>query len=86
MKNRIVKIPILFDDFDMYKHGLPYDDWEQRAIETLRRNDFIAFSLHDCYAHFWLPRYESFLRKVSVLGTFKTLDEVANAAIFAGAE
>jgi hypothetical protein len=86
MKNRIVKIPILFDDFDMYKHGLPYDDWEQTAIEAIRRNDFVAFSLHDCYAHFWLPRYESFLGKVSVLGTLKTLNEVANETIFAGAE
>ena len=79
-------MPILFDDFDMYKHGLSYDDWEQRAIETIRRNDFVAFSLHDCYAHFWLPRYESFLRKVSVLGTLKTLNEVANEAIFASAQ
>jgi hypothetical protein len=86
MKNRIVKIPILFDDFDMYKHGLPYDDWEQKAIETIRRNDFVAFSLHDCYARFWLPRYESFLRKVGVLGAFRTLNEVANETIFAGAE
>jgi peptidoglycan/xylan/chitin deacetylase (PgdA/CDA1 family) len=86
MKNRIVKIPILFDDFDMYKRGLPYDDWERTALETIRRNDFVAFSLHDCYGEFWLPHYESFLRKVRVLGTFKTLNEVANDTIFAGAE
>jgi hypothetical protein len=86
MKNRIVKIPIHFDDFGLYKRDLPYEDWERNALEAIRQNDVAVFSLHDCYASFWLPRYESFLRKVSVLGSFKTLDEIAADTVFASAE
>ena len=86
MQNRIVRIPILFDDFDMYKRGLDYGNWEQRAIDAICRNHFVAFSLHDCYAHFWLPHYELFLEKIRPLGRFKTLNEVANEVIFAAAD
>jgi hypothetical protein len=86
MKNRLVKIPILFDDFDMFERGLPYEEWERAALDAIRRNHFVAFSLHDCYAEFWLPHYESFLKKVGVIGTFKTLDEVSSDVIFAAGE
>jgi peptidoglycan/xylan/chitin deacetylase (PgdA/CDA1 family) len=85
MKNGIVKIPILFDDFDMYKHGLPYQDWERTALEAIRRNPFVAFSLHDCYAQYWLPYYGEFLEKISEAGQLKTLDALANEVIFANA-
>jgi hypothetical protein len=86
MENRIVKIPILFDDFGMYKRGMSYAEWERRALDLIGRNDFVAFSLHDCYAQYWLPPYGEFLKKVGALGAFATLDQVAGDAIFAGAE
>jgi hypothetical protein len=82
MENRIVKIPILFDDFKMYKLGVKYEEWEKEAIDTIRENDFVAFCLHDCYATFWLPHYRGFLKKIRGLGTFKTLNEVADEVIF----
>lgn len=85
MRNRIVKIPILFDDFEMHRSGMKYQDWEREAIEKIRRNDFVAFSLHDCYAHHWLPYYREFLEKISGLGKFKTLNEVADEVILASA-
>ena len=81
MQNRIVKIPILFDDFDMYKSKMKYEEWEQKAIDRIKQNDFIAFGLHDCYAHYWLPHYREFLKKICELGKLKTLNEVANEVI-----
>ena len=77
MQNRIVRLPILFDDFDMYHLQLDYKAWEAMALSHIERNDFVAFSLHDCYGQYWLPHYKRFLEKISSLGTFKTLDEVA---------
>jgi hypothetical protein len=85
VENRVVKIPIMFDDFGMYRHGIPYDEWEQKALQSVRENPFVAFSLHDCYADFWLPRYESFLGKLAGIGTFRTLDEVSSRTLLAAA-
>jgi hypothetical protein len=81
MDNRIVKIPILFDDFKMYKNKMKYEDWEQKAIDGIKQNDFVAFCLHDCYADYWLPYYRRFLDKIKALGELKTLNEVANEII-----
>ncbi|MCI0455045.1 MAG: hypothetical protein L0Y68_08635 [Candidatus Dadabacteria bacterium] len=78
IKNRIVKIPILLDDFDLYKSKMKYEDWEKKAIQIIEQNDFVAFGLHDCYAQYWLPHYREFLKKFRGLGKLKTLNEVAN--------
>ena len=86
MENGIVKIPILFDDFEMYKEKTRYADWEQKAIEKIKENDFVAFGLHDCYAHYWLPHYRKFLKKIKGMGKFKTFNEVANEVIVSSPE
>jgi len=78
MENRVVKIPILFDDYDMYKSKMKFEDWERKAIDMTKGNDFVAFCLHDCYGGYWLPHYQEFLEKIGGLGNFRTLDEVAN--------
>ncbi len=80
-ENGIVKIPILFDDFALYKNHMSYQAWEEEAINKIQGNDFVALSLHDCYADYWLPHYESFLKKIIPLGNFKTLDEVSAEVI-----
>ncbi|MGH8005394.1 MAG: hypothetical protein ACREQ3_00095 [Candidatus Binatia bacterium] len=85
MRGRVVKIPILFDDFDMYKEGVRFADWERKAIESINRNSFVVLSLHDCYASFWLPYYREFLEKVRNMGNLKTLNEVANEVILGNA-
>ena len=85
MQSRIVKIPILFDDHDLYKRKMKYEDWEERAMDAIRKNYFVAFSLHDCYAQYWLPHYKEFLRKISDSGEFMTLDEAANKVILGNA-
>lgn len=86
MQNRIVKIPVLFDDYDLYKKKTGYEEWESRALDAIRKNYFVAFSLHDCYAEYWLPHYGEFLKKISALGEFMTLDEVADKVILGNSE
>jgi len=78
LQNRIVKIPIQFDDFPMYRDGQAYDAWESQALETIENNAFVAFGLHDCYGEFWLPRYAEFLEKLRRLGTLVTMNHVAD--------
>jgi hypothetical protein len=85
LENRIVKIPILFDDFTIYKNKLRYEDWERWAIDMIKQNYFVAFCLHDCYSKYWLSYYEEFLKKVKGLGEFKTLDEVSAEIILGSA-
>lgn len=78
MQNRIVKIPILFDDFALYKGKVKYEEWEQKAIDRIKQDHFVTFCLHDCYGYYWLPHYREFLKKISGLGKLKTLNEIAN--------
>jgi hypothetical protein len=85
MANRLVKIPVHFDDFDLYRGKASYEGWRQNAIEAIRNNDITVFSLHDCYARFWLPDYSQFLAEISSLGTFKTLDEISSTVILSNA-
>jgi hypothetical protein len=85
MERGIVKIPILFDDYDLYEGKVKYEAWEQEALSAVRENDFVAFSMHDCYAGYWLPHYSSFLRKIRAMGTLKTLNQVANEVILGNA-
>jgi hypothetical protein len=85
MENRMVKIPIRFDDFDLYKRRLTYEKWSQSAMDIIEENDFVAFCLHDCYGDFWLPHYKEFLQNIRQLGKLKTLNEVSNVVILANA-
>jgi len=85
MGNRLVKIPIEFDDYDLYRGKLSWDLWEAQALAAIRQREFIAFSLHDCYAPFWLPNYAPFLEKVAALGTWTTVNQVLNATLMAHA-
>jgi hypothetical protein len=85
MENGVVKIPILFDDFPLYRAKMPFAEWESRALERIGESRFVAFGLHDCYAQFWLPGYRGFLDQVKTLGTLRTLDQVAAAVTLAHA-
>ena len=85
MQNRLVKIPIHFDDFPLYTGSLSFGAWEKRLLKMIESNEFVAIGLHDCYADFWLPGYSAFLKKISGLGRFKTLDAVANETLLANA-
>jgi hypothetical protein len=82
IQNRIVKIPIHFDDYELYRSGMRYSEWEERAWKTIAENDFVAFSLHDCYAPFWLPNYAEFLQKILALGSLQTMNRIASEEAF----
>lgn len=82
IENRIVKIPVLFDDYAMYAKGVPYGKWRTTALEKIESSKFVAFGLHDCYAGFWLDDYRSFLLDISELGCVRTLNEVAADLVF----
>ncbi len=73
----VVRIPVHFDDFALYRNGLDFSTWAETALARIAENDLVVFSLHDCYAHLWLDRYLSFLTQVRGLGDLRTLDEVA---------
>ncbi|MFC2170229.1 glycosyltransferase, partial [Acidobacteriota bacterium] len=81
MQNGIVKIPILFDDFVLHEGKVKYEEWGKKAIDMIKQNYLVTFSLHDCYADHWLQYYREFLQKIRGLGEFKTLNEVANEII-----
>jgi hypothetical protein len=76
IENGIVKIPIRFDDFSLHE-SVPYEQWEARALDLARETDFLAFSLHDCYADRWLERYPALIGCLLEMGEFKTLDAIA---------
>jgi peptidoglycan/xylan/chitin deacetylase (PgdA/CDA1 family) len=78
LEKRIVKIPIHFDDFPMHHDGMPWEEWERRALAAIEERDFTAFGLHDCYGDHWLPHYASFLQKLRARGTLRTMTEVAD--------
>jgi len=86
LADRLVRVPILFDDFDLYRQSRPYPEWERSALDQIAAHDFVAFSLHDCYAAEWLPRYADFLKKVRDMGRLETLDQVAAETFLAHAE
>lgn len=77
LENGIVKIPILFDDYGMFRDGEPFERWRENALAAIDAHDFVAFGLHDCYADHWLPHYAELLAEVRARGRLRTLDEVA---------
>jgi hypothetical protein len=84
LEHRLVRFPILFDDFEMHQKGWRFEEWRRRALEVIRQHDFIAFSLHDCYAAHWLPHYEAFLHEIKAMARLQTLDQVAGDLFVAG--
>ncbi len=85
LENGIVKIPILFDDYAMARDGVPFARWREQALAAIEAHDFVAFSLHDCYAEHWLPDYAELLSAVGARGRLCTLDEVAAGVALAHA-
>jgi hypothetical protein len=85
LRRRVVRIPILFDDHALHTGALTYDEWERDALQQIQRHDFVAFSLHDCYAPLWLRHYPRFLENVARLGRLRTLNDVSSRVILANA-
>lgn len=85
LERGLVKIPILIDDFEMHRQGWSFPEWRRRTMEAIRERDFVAFSLHDCYARHWLAHYAEFLEEVKTMARLRTMDELAGDLFVAGA-
>lgn len=85
LAGRLVRLPILFDDYELYRRSLSWEQWQARALAAAERESFLAFSLHDCYGDLWLPGYERLLEALLQRRSLRTLDEVANDRILAAA-
>jgi peptidoglycan/xylan/chitin deacetylase (PgdA/CDA1 family) len=77
-RDRLVCIPIVADDFDLYRGRVDFGEWEERVLAAVEEREFAAVGLHDCYAEFWLDHYRGFLERIATKGTLKTFDEVAD--------
>jgi hypothetical protein len=77
MQDRLVRLPVTLDDFDLYTGRQTYDQWETGLLDQVERARYTAVGLHDCYAHLWLSRYAELLEKLKSLATLRTLDDVA---------
>jgi hypothetical protein len=76
LDNRLVRLPIALDDHWLYQ-GEAYEQWEQRLLDTVRSQRFTALGLHDCYAPWWLGRYERLLERLQSEARMSTMDEVS---------
>ncbi|HSL70511.1 MAG TPA: hypothetical protein VK864_09730, partial [Longimicrobiales bacterium] len=85
LQNRVVHVPIAFDDYPLFTGEQTYEVWEARALEHIEQRAFTAFCLHDCYADYWLPHYRKFLGKLARLGRLATLDQVSRDLLLAAA-
>ena len=74
------------DEFPVFKGEIGIEEWERRVLATVEAQDVTVFSLHDCYAHLWLDRYDAFLERVLPLGTPLTVDELAAELTLAAAQ
>lgn len=84
LEKRLVRIPIIDDDFDMHRGVIDFEQWARRSINAIRNRDFVALSLHDCYASHWLDGYERFLEEVKALAQVRTMNEVAADLFLSG--
>ena len=57
---------------------MSYESWLLLALDMIRKEDFVAISLHDCYASHWLPHYKQFLTELLAMGRLRTMDDVAS--------
>jgi hypothetical protein len=80
-----VKVPILVDDFELYRSRMPYAEWEDMVVERLTGRDFASLCVHDCYAPFWSDAYPRLLERVQRLGRVVTVDALAAEVALANA-
>ncbi len=77
VESGIAKLPIFDDDYPLHVGTLDFDSWLSTILDHAATHDFIAVSLHDCYAASWLDRYPDLLARLDSFGEFRTCDEIA---------
>lgn len=81
LRDRLVRVPITLDDFDLYTGAASYATWEAWLLFTVSTSSFTAVSLHDCYADLWLSHYHRLLASLTELARPMTLDAVSARAV-----
>ncbi|MCA9775645.1 MAG: hypothetical protein KC800_02980, partial [Candidatus Eremiobacteraeota bacterium] len=81
----VARIPILMDDYELYKGEVSAEQWEENLLREVRTRRFVAFSLHDCYGSHWLPGFRLLIEKLKQEATFRTADEVADNLFWSAA-
>jgi hypothetical protein len=84
LADRLVTIPIALDDYGLHKGKFGFEAWANQILDLIRREDFVAIGLHDCYASHWLTGYPTLLEEIGRLATLRTMDEVAAEMYLAG--
>jgi peptidoglycan/xylan/chitin deacetylase (PgdA/CDA1 family) len=75
----LVHIPILFDDYPLYRDGMPFAGWRDILIDRIRANAFAAVGLHDCYAPYWINYYHDLLADLERIGRLATFQQMADS-------
>lgn len=83
--NGVVRLPIHLDDRDLRTGRTRYPRWRRHLLELVRRQRFVAVTLHDRSADRWLPHYRELLHLLRDHGRLATLDEVAHEVALAHA-
>jgi hypothetical protein len=73
----VARLPIATDDYPLHCGTRDFDSWSAELLRRARETEFLAFSVHDCYASHWLDGFERLLRTMKSLGGFRTADEVS---------
>jgi hypothetical protein len=85
MRNRLVRLPVTFDDFPLYTGAMKYAYWEQMVLGHVARNAYTALGLHDCYSHLWLSHYAPLLDRLSAAAQLWTFNDVSAEVIMGAA-
>ena len=85
VQNGIVKIPVHLDDWPLQTGEFTRAQWMARLREDIRTREFVALSLHDCYARRWLDWYPELLTELQGLGELWTCEQVVNRERFRSA-
>jgi hypothetical protein len=78
LQNRLVKIPVAFHAHEIPQRGITYDYWESQVLASIEKNEFGAIGLCGSSASHWLPYYSRLLERLGALGSFVTLNDIAN--------
>jgi hypothetical protein len=84
LQNGLVKIPIHCDDYPLATKRMDYLQWEAELLGLAHGRRFVAFGLHDCYAHEWLEHYPRLLSALAQIGKFVTADQICNGLLLQG--
>jgi hypothetical protein len=77
VRDRLVHVPVVLDDYPIYAGRIDYAGWESRLLRHVEDASCTVVGLHDCYGDLWLDRYPGLLDKLSARARLRTVDELS---------